>query len=211
VRFGVVQHFVCYHAWEQLLIQNVQRKYLYTSSVLLHGIRSQFSSRFHVFSCFWTLFIDVSDHLKAGQSATETLVLVQKAYGNEALNRSNVFRCYSRFRDGRELVEDDESSSRQKSTRTEVNIAAVADLLKKWLSNRIKNDSRIFEHPKVCSSSDSERGYGKEKVFCTFCSTLLDTWKDRVKSCHLQKFLNPEDVTDRLSRSVGKKLPLLSA
>ena len=28
--------------------------------------------------------------LKAGQSATEILVLVQKAYGNEALNLSNV-------------------------------------------------------------------------------------------------------------------------
>jgi hypothetical protein len=27
---------------------------------------------------------------KAGLSATETLVLVQKAYGNEAVNRSNV-------------------------------------------------------------------------------------------------------------------------
>jgi hypothetical protein len=45
---------------------------------------------------------------KAGLSATETLVVVQKAYGNEALSRSNVFRWYSRFRDGRELVEDDE-------------------------------------------------------------------------------------------------------
>jgi hypothetical protein len=44
---------------------------------------------------------------KAGLSATETLVLVQKAYGNEAVNRSNVFRWYSGFRDGRELVEDD--------------------------------------------------------------------------------------------------------
>jgi len=62
-------------------------------------------------------------------------VLVQKAYGNKALNRSNVFRCYSRFRDGRELVEDDERGGRPKSTRTEVNIAAVADL--------VKNDRRI--------------------------------------------------------------------
>jgi hypothetical protein len=34
---------------------------------------------------------------KAGPSATETLVLVQEAYGNEALNPSNVFRWYSRF------------------------------------------------------------------------------------------------------------------
>ena len=66
---------------------------------------------------------------KAGLSATETLVLVQKAYGNKALNRSNVFRWYSRFRVGRELVEDDERGGRPKLTRTEVNIAAVADLV----------------------------------------------------------------------------------
>jgi hypothetical protein len=38
---------------------------------------------------------------KAGLSATETLALVEKAYGNEALNRANVFRRYSRFGDGR--------------------------------------------------------------------------------------------------------------
>ena len=36
----------------------------------------------------------------------------------------------------------------------------------KWLSNRIKNDSRIFEHPKDSSPSDSERGFGKEKIVC---------------------------------------------
>jgi hypothetical protein len=41
---------------------------------------------------------------KIGLSVIETIVLVQKAYGNEALNRSNVFRWYSRFREGRELV-----------------------------------------------------------------------------------------------------------
>ena len=72
---------------------------------------------------------------EAGLSATETLVLVQKAYGNEALNRSNVCRWYSRFRDGTKLVEYDERDGRPKSTRTEVSINAVADL--------VKNDRRI--------------------------------------------------------------------
>ena len=57
-------------------------------------------------------------------SATETLVMVQKACGNEALNR------YSRFRDRRELAEDDERDSHPNSTRTALNIAAVADLVK---------------------------------------------------------------------------------
>ena len=81
---------------------------------------------------------------KAGLFGTETLGLVQKAYGNADLNRSNVFRWYSRFRDGRGLVENEERGDSPKSTRTEVNIAAVADLF--------KNDSRIFEHPQDCSS-----------------------------------------------------------
>ena len=72
---------------------------------------------------------------QAGLSATETLVLVRKTNGNEALNRSNLFRWYSRFRGGRELVVDDETGGRPKLTRTEVNIAAIADLF--------KNDRRI--------------------------------------------------------------------
>ena len=62
---------------------------------------------------------------KVGLSATETLVLVQKAYDDEALNRSNVLKWYSRLRDGTELAEDDKRGGRPKSTRTEVNIAAV--------------------------------------------------------------------------------------
>ena len=45
--------------------------------------------------------VAITSCFKAGLSATVTLVLVQKAYGNEALNRSRVFRWYSRFRDGR--------------------------------------------------------------------------------------------------------------
>jgi len=49
---------------------------------------------------------------KAGLSVTETPVLMQKAYGNEALNRSDVFRWYSQFQDRRELEEDDERSGR---------------------------------------------------------------------------------------------------
>ena len=73
---------------------------------------------------------------KAGLSATETLVLVQKVYGNEALNQSDVFRWYSRFRDGRELVEDDERGGRPKPTRTKVNIATIA-------ADLVKNDGRI--------------------------------------------------------------------
>ena len=54
---------------------------------------------------------------KAGLSVTETLVLVQEFYGNEAVNRSKMFRWYSRLRDGRELVDDDDRGDRTQTTR----------------------------------------------------------------------------------------------
>jgi len=58
-----------------------------------------------------------------------------KGLWDEALNQSNVFRWYFRFRDGRELVEDDERGGLPKSTRSAMYIAAGADL--------VKNDHRI--------------------------------------------------------------------
>jgi hypothetical protein len=55
--------------------------------------------------------------------------------GNKAPNQSNIFRWYSRFRYGRELVEIDKRGGRPKSPLTEVNIAAVVHI--------VKNDRRI--------------------------------------------------------------------
>jgi len=122
---------------------------------------------------------------KTGLSATETIVLVQKGYGNEALNRSNIFRWYSRFRDGRELVEDDERCGRPKSTRTEVNIAAVAAL--------VKNDHRIASRmiaeslniPKNAVLRILNEDVGKRKLCARFVphSLTLQQREDRVTSC----------------------------
>jgi hypothetical protein len=111
---------------------------------------------------------------KAGLCATETLVLAQKAYGNDALNRSNIFRWYFRFQERRELLEDGERGGYPKLTQTVVNIAAVADLVKNDHQITSRMIAESLNIPKT-SSLVSERGFGKEKVVCTFCSTLLDT------------------------------------
>ena len=108
-------------------------------------------------------------------------IIHRKTYGNEALNRSNLFRWYSRFRDRKELVEDDERGGRPKSTLTED--CCCCWFGQKWPPNLSKNDSIIFKTPKT-SSSDSERGFGKEKAVCTFRSTLLDTW-EKGRSSHI--------------------------
>jgi len=99
-------------------------------------------------------------------------------------------QTYSRFRDAREPVEDEERGGHPKSTRTEVNIAVIADLVKKkWPSNRINNDSRIFEHPQDPSSSDSDRGFGKESCVHVLFHTPWHLSKGKIES-HLAKTLS---------------------
>jgi len=125
---------------------------------------------------------------KASLSATETLVLVQKAYGNEGMNRSNVFRWYSRFRDGRELVEDDVRDGRPKSIGTEVNIAAVADFVKhdsRIASRMIAESSNI---PKTVVLRILKEDLGKRKLCARFVPHCLTPDKGKIES-HLAETL----------------------
>ena len=91
------------------------------------------------------------------------------------MNRSNVFRWCFRFRDGRKLVGDEKRNGHPKSTGTEVNIAAVADLLK---NDRLIATGMLAESlniPKTVVLLILKEDLGKGKVVWTFCSTLLDT------------------------------------
>ena len=122
---------------------------------------------------------------KAGLSATETLVLVQKACGNKAINRSKVFRWHSQFRDGRELVEYDERRGCPKSTRSEVNIAAVADMVKNdpRVTSRMTAESLNFPNTVVFRILKGD--LGKRKLCAHFDPHCLTPEKreDRVTCC----------------------------
>jgi hypothetical protein len=69
---------------------------------------------------------------------------------------------------------DDERGGRPKSTRTEVNIAAVADLVKndRRIVSRIITESLNIYKTVVLRILEEDLG---KKVVCTLCSTLLDT------------------------------------
>jgi histone-lysine N-methyltransferase SETMAR len=122
---------------------------------------------------------------KAGLSATETLVLVQRAYGNEAVNRSKIFRWYSRFRVGRELVEDDERGGRPKSTRTEVNIDAVADVVKNDRRSASRMIAESLNIPKTVVLRILKEDLVKRKLCTRFVPHSLtpEQREDRVTSC----------------------------
>ena len=67
---------------------------------------------------------------KVDFSATKTVELIQKAYGDAALSRTTIFEWHKRFREGRESVKDDERSFRPTTSRTDDNIAAVDKMVK---------------------------------------------------------------------------------
>jgi len=62
---------------------------------------------------------------KLGKSASETLEMLQQAYGDDAMGRSATFEWYSRFKNGRMSIEDDERSGRPCSSNTAENVERV--------------------------------------------------------------------------------------
>jgi len=68
-------------------------------------------------------------YFKAGKSVTETLQMVNAAYGGQALSCSNVFRWYGRYHDGQEDIECDPRSGRPTEYRSDNNVEKISQLL----------------------------------------------------------------------------------
>ncbi len=67
---------------------------------------------------------------KASFNATKTFEMIQKVYGESAVHRAAVFPWYNTFSKGRESIRDEQRSGRPTTTRTNKNIAPVANILK---------------------------------------------------------------------------------
>ena len=66
---------------------------------------------------------------KAGKSATETLQMINAAYGDEALSCSNVFQWYGWFHEGQEDIEDNPRSGQPTECRNDNNVEKISQLL----------------------------------------------------------------------------------
>jgi hypothetical protein len=55
---------------------------------------------------------------KLGKTATETYEMLQQAFGETALSRSQTFEWYSRFKNGRTSIDDDPHTGRPSAART---------------------------------------------------------------------------------------------
>jgi len=66
-----------------------------------------------------------------GKSATETLIMIQQAFGNKSLSRAQVFlQWHARFKTGRTSVDGDEHKGRPTSCTTPENVARIQELVR---------------------------------------------------------------------------------
>jgi hypothetical protein len=67
--------------------------------------------------------------VKLEKSASETLAMIQRAYGKDALSKAQVFRWQKPFREGREDVEVGKRIQRPSTSHTSDNVAKVKVVL----------------------------------------------------------------------------------
>uniref|UniRef100_A0A3Q1ERN1 Mos1 transposase HTH domain-containing protein n=1 Tax=Acanthochromis polyacanthus TaxID=80966 RepID=A0A3Q1ERN1_9TELE len=67
--------------------------------------------------------------VKLGKSAKETLKILQKAYGKEAMSRSRCFVWHSRFKMGRTSLDDDDRPGRPSTSTTPENVQEIEQIV----------------------------------------------------------------------------------
>ena len=110
---------------------------------------------------------------KLGYSATETLTKIKETYGDAALSRSQVFKWFTAFSEGRESVKDEPRSGRPSTSRNEENEERIQKLLR---ADRRLTVRKIAEQLHLNHTTTHQlltNVLGKEKVKASFEKSLI--------------------------------------
>jgi len=71
--------------------------------------------------------------VKIGKSVTETFEMLKIAFREEAMDKTQTYEWWKRFKEGRTSVDDDPRSGRPSMSKTDENVAKVCEVIR---SNR---------------------------------------------------------------------------
>jgi len=87
---------------------------------------------------------------RLGETFTETFQMLQKAYGEECLSRTQCYEWYQRFKSGRTSIEGDPKSGRPSSSTGDHHIEKVRSVIRE---NRRLTIREVYEEVGICKSS----------------------------------------------------------
>ena len=74
-----------------------------------------------------------------GKNATETLTMIQQAFGNQSLSRARVFQWHARFKTSHTSVDDDEHTERPTSCTTAETITQIQEFFRQDRRQTVHN------------------------------------------------------------------------
>ncbi|UYV80555.1 hypothetical protein LAZ67_19000588 [Cordylochernes scorpioides] len=96
--------------------------------MVISPIKTDVKTRRHLLTVDAKL-VDSEFCVKLQISATKTFEMLNKAFPNDAPNKTTVFEWHSRFKAGRNCIEDDPRQGRLKFQRTDENVLKITDLI----------------------------------------------------------------------------------
>jgi transposase len=122
-------------------------------------------------------------YFKLGKTFTETFQMLQQAYGEDCLSRTQCYEWYQRFKSGRTSIEDDPKSGRPSSSTGDYHIEKVRSVIRE---NRRLTVREVPEEVGICKSS---------------CHTILNEklMMHRVAAKFMPRLLTEEQKENRVT------------
>jgi len=132
-----------------------------------------------------------------GKSATETLTMIQQAFGDQSFSRAQVFQWHAPFRNGRTSIDDDEHTGRPRICTTVETVARIQELVHQ---DRRRTIHEIAEEVEIgydtCQRVLTEE-LGMHHVTAKFVPRILTAVQNqqRVNACTGLRQLASDDET----------------
>ncbi|XP_008294029.1 histone-lysine N-methyltransferase SETMAR-like isoform X2 [Stegastes partitus] len=123
--------------------------------------------------------------VKLGMSAKETLKILQKAYGKEAMSRSRCFVWHSRFKMGRTSLDDDDRPGRPSTSTTPENVQEIEEIVRQDRRLTIKEIAHMVNMSFGTVQAILTSNLNLHRVAAKFVPRLLtpEQKQQRVKVC----------------------------
>ena len=103
--------------------------------------------------------------VKLGKSATETFDLLKKVYGDECLSRTQVFKWFRRFKEGREEIGDDQRPGHPSTSETDANIEKASEVVQQNCRLSIRAVAELINTDKETVRQILHNNFNMKKVF----------------------------------------------